>query len=550
MATPVIGNGMLLRDTIIPVGSHIDSYKLMNLVQAQKPTEIGVIEYFAQSQMVQPFLYTFSSFGGKNEIVVDNFEGRYSWDVPVVNDMPHTTRDLDPSNTRKGLGGTPFQIALSRRAFGHTDIITYDKMGGLELYVMDFNVLNTENGETIYTVRLVNSENGLYLNNNILVEQTTWFRKSSVKSADYGERYSDVNMRAGFRTFYNYISTGKATGTYSVSEFAHAQMVSQNGGTPAKEIFKIYDNDMMDIARTYIADANNKIAQTQLMKAVKDGKVGYSYVTAMEQATAKKCVDDVENYMMWGQGGSLTTDGADDVRLAQGLWRQLDNAFQRVYNIGTWNMGILQSELYNYYNGRVDFTGPDPKREVIVQTGIAGMQQVNTAIQQMATNSGMVINASEVGAVGNASGGNSIPAKNGMDLRFGFAYTSYVIPFLANVKFIVNPALDPVEANDIENPMINGFRLSSYCYIIWDITENGGNDNIFMMKGAWDTGLDWFYINGTCDYKGQKGHNAANLMSGYQVYMSMYHKSVKVKDPSRVLKIIPVNPRTNKPFGS
>jgi hypothetical protein len=203
-------------------------------------------------------------------------------------------------------------------------------------------------------------------------------------------------------------------------------------------------------------------------------------------------------------------------------------------------MGILQSELFNYYNGRVDFVGPDPKREVIVQTGMAGMQQVNVAIQQMATNSGLVINASEVGAITN----------KGMDLKFGFAYTSYVIPFLANVKFVVNPALDPVEANDWENPYINGFRLSSYCYIIWDITESGGNDNIYMMKGAWDKGLTWYYVNGSCDYMGRNGHSAAGDFSGYKVRMMMYHKSVKVVDPTRVLKIVPLNPRTGRAFGS
>ena len=539
MATPVLGNGMLLRDNIFPVTAHVDSYNLQNLMKSAKPTDMGIVEYFAQTQMVQPFLYNFSSFGGKNERIVDDPVGRYSWSVPVVNDMPHVTRDLDSTNTKKGLGGVPFQIALSRRAFGHTDIITYDKMAGLELYVMDYNVINTENGETIYTVRIVNYQNGLFLDNNILVPQTTFFRKTSARG-EYGERFSDVNMRAGYREFYNYISNAEADCSFSVTKWAHDRMVAEKGGIPVKEIFQIRDNDLMDIARVNISAAEERIKQVGMLKMMNEGQISYSYVTALEAAAAKKCIEDIENYMMWGIGGTITTDGADDVRLSQGLWRQLDNSFQRVYNIGTWNMGILQSELFNYYNGRVDFVGPDPKREVIVQTGIAGMQQVNVAIQQMATNSGLVINASEVGAITN----------KGMDLKFGFAYTSYVIPFLANVKFVVNPALDPVEANDWENPYINGFRLSSYCYIIWDITESGGNDNIYMMKGAWDKGLTWYYVNGSCDYMGRNGHSAAGDFSGYKVRMMMYHKSVKVVDPTRVLKIVPLNPRTGRAFGS
>jgi len=161
-----------------------------------------------------------------------------------------------------------------------------------------------------------------------------------------------------------------------------------------------------------------------------------------------------------------------------------------------------------------------------------------------------VINGVEIGAITNTNGKGSIPL-TGMDLRFGFAYTSYVIPFLANVKFVVNPALDPVLANDIENPYVNGFRTSSYCYIIWDVTANGGNDNIYLMEWYYDKGLKWFYQNGTSNYNGdQKGFLSVGDFSGYNVKMEQYHKGVQVLDPTRILKIVPYNVRTNRPFGS
>lgn len=53
-----------------------------------------------------------------------------------------------------------------------------------------------------------------------------------------------------------------------------------------------------------------------------------------------------------------------------------------------------------------------------------------------------------------------------MDLDFGFAYTSFTIPFLANVKFVLNPAFDNLHTNDIENPLIDGRPLSSFSFII------------------------------------------------------------------------------------
>jgi len=54
-----------------------------------------------------------------------------------------------------------------------------------------------------------------------------------------------------------------------------------------------------------------------------------------------------------------------------------------------------------------------------------------------------------------------------MDLDYGFAYTSFTIPFLANVKFVLNPAFDNLNTNDIENPLIDGRPLSSFSFIIF-----------------------------------------------------------------------------------
>ena len=41
---------------------------------------------------------------------------------------------------------------------------------------------------------------------------------------------------------------------------------------------------------------------------------------------------------------------------------------------------MFKSELYNFYQGKVEFKGPDPQRSLVVQTGIGGMQLINKAI--------------------------------------------------------------------------------------------------------------------------------------------------------------------------
>jgi hypothetical protein len=273
-------------------------------------------------------------------------------------------------------------------------------------------------------------------------------------------------------------------------------------------------------------------------RAFDNGNLTRTFLTTMEAAHLTKVANDIETYLMWGQGGKIKQDGPDDIRLSVGLWKQLDNSFKRVYNKSSFNLDLFKSEIYNFYLGKVDFQGPDPKRQLIVQTGMGGMKLVNEAIKKEAIQSGMIINAQEIGAI----------TGKGMDLNFGFAYTSYVIPFLANVKFVLNPAFDNLHTNDIENPLIDGFPLSSYNYIIFDITDNT-NDNIFMLKLSWDNQLKWFYQNGTMDYMGRtQGFQSSGQFNGYRVYMSQTMPAIWVKDPTKVLKIVMRNPITGGSF--
>ncbi|BCV01347.1 MAG: hypothetical protein CM15mV42_0230 [uncultured marine virus] len=154
-------------------------------------------------------------------------------------------------------------------------------------------------------------------------------------------------------------------------------------------------------------------------EAFESGTLTRTFITNLEAAHLSKIANDIETYLMWGKGGRIKQDGPDDIRLSVGLWSQLDNSFKRVYNKSQFTLDMFKSELYNFYQGKVEFKGPDPQRKLVVQTGIGGMQMINKAIADEVYGSGLVQNASDIGAV----------TGQGMDLDFGFAYTSFTIPF-------------------------------------------------------------------------------------------------------------------------
>lgn len=539
MATPVLNNGIFLRDTSYAASSHVDSYHLSNLLKSAEPMDLGPVDLWAMAQKVEMPLYQMSSFGGKNVISVDNARGEYKWQIPVAQDLPYITEDIESANLTKGIDGQTFKIKLNKRQFGNGDIISYDKYNGAEMYITADDIIPAGDG-FIYTVQLVNNDNLKFLDNKYLKPGTKVFRKGSARG-EYGERFSDLgSVNAGFREFYNYVGGAEAHVHYSISSKADMMMkggMKADGTVPVVELWRSFDKSL-DPTITDLNGLATKMGKDYVKKAYENGQLTRTFLTTLEAAHLSKIATDIETYLMWGQGGRLKQDGPDDIRLSVGLWKQLDNSFKRIYNKGSFNLDLFKSEIFNFFNGKVEFQGPDPKRQLVVQTGLGGMKLVNEAIKKEAINSGLVINASEIGAI----------TGKGMDLNYGFAYTQYVIPFLANVKFVLNPAFDNIHTNDIENPIIDGFPLSSYNFIIFDITDNT-NDNIFLLKLSWDNQLKWFYQNGTMDYMGRsQGFQSSGNFNGYRVFMTQTMPAVWVKDPTKVLKIVMRNPVTGGSF--
>lgn len=541
MATPTLNNGIFLRDTNYQASSHVDSYHLMNMLKNAEPFDMGPVDIWAMSQKVEMPLYQMSSFGGKNVIMVDNAKGEYKWQLPIMQDLPYIVEDIEPANLQKGLDGTSFKIKLNKREFGHGDIITYDKYNGTEMYITVDDILPASDG-FIYTVTLVNNDSYKFLDNKYLACNTKVFRKGSARG-EYGERFSDIQSKAGFREFYNFVGGAEAHVHYSVSSRADMMLkggMNADGTVPVTEIWRNFDKTM-DPSISSLEDMALKMGKDWMKRAMNNGTLSRTFLTTMEAAHLTKVSMDIETYLMWGHGGRVRQDGPDDVRLSTGLWKQLDNSYKRVYNKNGFNLDLFRNEIFNFYNGKVEFKGPDPKRQLIVQTGMGGMRLVNEAIKKEAVGSGLVIQAADSCGIGAISG-------KAMDLNFGFAFTSYVIPFLANVKFVLNPAFDNIHTNDIENPIIDGFPLSSYNFIIFDITDNT-NDNIFLLKLSWDNQLRWWYQNGTMDYMGKmQGFSSAGQFNGYRVYMTQTMPAIWVKDPTKVLKIVMRNPITGGSF--
>jgi len=539
MATPVLNNGLFLRDTNYNASSHVDSYHLTQMLGSSEPMDMGPIDIWAMAQKVEMPLYQLASFGGKNTIMVDNARGEYKWQTAVNQDLPYIMKDVNGAAV--GLDGQSFTLLFNKREFGHGDIITYDKYNGIELYITADEIIPMGGG-FLYTCQLVNNNSAASLAEAYQAIGTKYFRKGSARG-EYGERFSDLTTSTGFREFYNFVGGAEAHVHYSISSRADLMLkggMNADGSIPVTEIWRSFDPNV-NPSVTSLESMVEIMGADYVKRAFDNGDLSRTFLTNMEAAHLSKIAMDIETYLMWGHGGRVKQDGPDDIRLSVGLWKQLDNSFKRVYNKGNFSLDMFKNELYNFYQGKVELNGPDPQRTLVIQTGIGGMKMINKAISSEVNGLGgqYIVNAETKGIV---SGNNP------MDLGFGYAYTSFVIPFLANCQFVLNPAFDNLHTNDIENPLVDGRPLSSYSFIIFDVTDEG-NDNIHLLKLSWDNQLKWFYQNGTMDYMGRtQGFQSSGNFNGYRVYMTQTMPAIWVKDPTKVLKIVMKNPITGGSF--
>ncbi len=208
MATPVLNNGLFLRDVELKAGSHLDSYHLMNMLGDAEPTDMGPVDLWVMMQKVEMPLYQLSSFNGKNIQYVDNPKGEWKWQIPITEELPYVVEDIEPSNVTKGIDGHEFRVKYNKKIFGHGEVITYDKMNGIQLYITDEDILPVGDGY-VYTVRIRNNDSYKFLDNQFLNNKTKWFRLTS-SIGEYGQRYADLAVEAGYREFYNFVGNESA----------------------------------------------------------------------------------------------------------------------------------------------------------------------------------------------------------------------------------------------------------------------------------------------------------------------------------------------------
>lgn len=542
MATPAITNGIFYRQTQFDTRSHM-AKNYLPFMTVDKITDLGPVEYWAYSSMSEMPLYKMSSFGGKNIREIDGDLARYQ--VPTAADETVEIVSDISTTDKPGLDGSKFEILLSSDRFGYGDILKFSQFTPFQIYVTPDPI--RQKGEAfIYTVKLADNGNVKYVDKKYLAPQTKIGKFGSLMSPEFGQNYSSWALKGGGeREYILKIGDAVAQTEYWISNKANEYGISLREYNKVKEYIQI------DGASDPTIPELNKYMQSvgmsplDLRKKVENGEARMKYAFAMDDISLGILAKDYENQLMWGTGGRAMMDGQDEISLPTGLWQQLNSGYLHVYNYNNFSKYIFTKAYYNYFHGKRPITTPGQEPEVMIETGWGGLTLVNDMIAKEANNHAMTVDAQKVGAL----------TGNAFNLGWGMWYNELTLTGLVRLKFRYNAAYDAIHMkNELDNPTLpTGFNLSSYSFIMYDLDDFEGNVELLRNKNA---KVKMIIQNGRDTHPmGEMGGGqiskffASSRKSGFGVAFERPYDAIRVKDPTRILKIVMRNPFTGEPFG-
>lgn len=559
----VLNNGTYLQTTEYNAASHLDEAHVMyGNAGKEHMTDMGIIQPFVTSGYMQkPYIWDMSS-AKKNRIYVEG--NLYKWRTPIADEPCYIVEDVSGID-RPGAAGEKFKIKVNKSKFSHGHIIGVDPHSPDQLLVTEDEIYN-EGDSTILTVRYLGVNQGSrHFPKEYLKPGTKLFAISSAET-EYSTKYTDIPlMTGGMREYFNTVGTYRAQMHYSVTRNAAYKQMSDKITASMKKYLEIlemyvfrpgslghhlsmYGQKPSQLSAMYTQKYGGKKGQMMMKKDI----VWRSWVPLIEAIGMKTLELYVEAEAMFGSGGKLRYDGKTEVQRTLGLFHQLNMGNQHNYNLYNWTLEkfefVLASRLLHRvekYNGNV----------IKIKTGYGGLAWIQNMLRRQPQKHGMVLQANDyISGINKSNGGYGNQGLHWTNPNF----VSWDMGNgLGRIEFELAPGLDPIDANEMINPMvpvskgIGGHRLSSYIFIIDDITNTG--DNVVELVDKYDWDVTHRVIQGKMAYpfKGLNSgnsHLSASNHPGFEVYLEKKHKAYWVKDITKSLIIKPINPFTQRPI--
>ena len=545
--------------TELSLTSVLDKRNLMELEGPKNHTHIGTIDMWARKRKQDAPFLNVAGIGSNNIIYCETAFVTYDVQNQGTNAIS-IVEDITGSE-QVGKGKTEFEILVNTdRLGGAGRIFKFDPFGKDE-YMVTQQPRRTGEHFT-YTVKRVDSNEPV---NKLFLQATTIIHAGpAVISSEFGQEYSGLSAKTtGNQKFILPVGQVPIQTSYHIStEVAKIGNLTISGETK-KQFDKQFDYQFMCKdsritssnvnTLTEATDPKNAVSQ-YLKEGLANGKVTVSIASWYDSLAIKDLMMQENKYQLYGTGGyAIAQSGVDESLMPIGVWQQMDTGYKTRYNISSFSLNTLKEMIKLYMHGKVDYPESGKEETMVVQTGMGGMELMNKIITEQANSNSLIVLANMFGNItGTATSLAYTPSW----------YAEIRLPMLANLKFMYNPAFDPIEESPLINPTVGGgYKLSSYSFIIHGENEFGGSANIKLLRPAVGGGqVNMTVVNGrhashpmfnqktSINGTSVNVTNAPNLQNGYSAYFEKALDTLQLLDATRILKASPINPYTLNSF--
>jgi hypothetical protein len=537
------GKGLGLRN-------HLD-IPYVTALAPEKPIDFGVLDLWALKQRTDSPLLTMAIDQAQ---VIYTDSDYYTFSLPTATEI--RTRLVSggvEGQAKMGMDGEEIPFIVTRRDLSAGSIFKFDVLSRFSFTVVDRDIEQVGEHFKLWATLNTNA-NVKYVTKAEFQPQRQVVKLADIRGLDFSSYKAVWSISGGGPAKYkNYISNALLQQSYRVSsgavEYLNTRTRFDGAEVARMEQTVLQFYQIRGIADDKFVDLRNQQAyQTyfeRLMSEKSKGNGEAAMVNLLDAVAINILQSQNNNIMIWSEGVDYLKDGYDTMRLIPGIWFQLDQSgYKHTYSIDTFSLDTLTNAIKDFEFGKVPLRDSISTNTFVIRTGRGGSELIYQAFMKR----GFQIPAQIM------NGDHGFITGQANNLTYNAPrFVRYQIPNIGYLEVTWEPGFDPVSADEFTNPILaGGYRLSSYTMLIEDY--NTGRDNIAILRKSGsrlrmmiESGDQTHpLLRGNTNIAGQniQYHAATDELSGYQVKFVGRADTAVVKDPTRLLKLVPKNPRT------
>jgi hypothetical protein len=536
--------------SMLGLKNHIDIPYVTNMAP-ESPINFGVLDIWALKQRTNSPLLTFAL---DNAQVMYSGADFYEFSLPTAIDTTNRLVSGGLDRDKFGMDGEEIPFTVTRRDLSGGSIFKFDLTSRISFTVVDRRI--EQNGEQFKLWAVLNTNAFVkYVTKAEFQPGRQIIKIADTRSLDFSSNKAVWQLSGGGLAKYrNYLSNAKLQQSYRVTSGAVEYLNSDTRITPDKikqfedtvlefyQVKGIADNRFIKL--TNAPEYQHLAEQVAVQKAQGNGEA--ALVNLLDSLAITMIQRQNNDLMIWSDQIDQLRDGYDTTRLVPGVWFQMDLAgYKHSYSIDLFTLDTITDAIKDFERGKV------PDRESVsdnvytVKTGRGGQQLIYEAMMKKGFNVEGVVQNAEFGF---------ITGPNAANLTRNIArFIKYQIPNVGYLQVEYEPGFDPVMADEFVNPILaGGYRLSSYTMLIEDYNMSRDNMVIVRRKGsklrmmveAGDETHPFLRSGMNINGSNIQVHAATDELSGYQVKFIGSADTAIIMDPTKLLKLVPKNPRT------